>query len=63
MRLKRLLHQIRHELEQTQELIAMIEDGLDKADTVKTKTDEKRQIKREVNVEQYRKLRTALIHK
>ena len=41
----------------------MIEDGLEKADSVNSKTSEKKLIKKEVNIEQYKKLRAAIIEK
>lgn len=59
-RLKPLLNQIRYELEQTVELINMIEDGLEKAQAVRT---QKKQVKKEVNMVQVQKLRTALMQK
>lgn len=59
-RLKTLLHQIRYELEKTTELIGMIEDGLEKAETV---TSRKKDVQKEVNLEQYKKLRVAIVRK
>ena len=58
--MKTLLHQIRYELEKTTELIGMIEDGLEKAETV---TSRKKDVQKEVNLEQYKKLRVAIVRK